>query len=169
MNPGVLEKWYVIVVPPKHEKKVHAQLQKRGVNSYLPLYSSIRQWSDRKKKLTLPLFSCYIFVRIDSKEQFKVLEVPGVTRFITFCGSPASIPDDYIISLKKILANEIPFEFELAQTIEINQNVRIKRGAMSGITGTVIKFKNGTKLAVNAHVIGQSLIIQVDPSLLEVI
>jgi transcription antitermination factor NusG len=168
MNPALSkERWYVIVVPPKHEKRVYGQLKKRGINSYLPLYTSIRQWSDRKKKVTLPLFSCYVFVRIDMKEQYKVLEVAGIARFVSFCGSPASIPDDYVISLMKILANEIPFE--LAQTIEINQKVRIITGAMSGITGTVIKCKNKTKLAVAVHPVGQSLIIEVDPRQLEVI
>ena len=45
---------------------------------FLPLYRSSRRWSDRIKKLDLPLFPRYLFVRMEAARQRIVVDSPGV-------------------------------------------------------------------------------------------
>src|SRR5271163_1703459 len=56
--------WFAVQTRPRHEKKVSAELQEKGVNAFLPLVSSTRQWSDRSRVVEMPLFPQYVFVRI---------------------------------------------------------------------------------------------------------
>jgi nucleoside-diphosphate-sugar epimerase len=74
---------------------VHAELQQKDIESSLPLMNITRQWSDRKKKVEVPLFRSYVFVRIDiSKEKFDALQTDGVVKFVTFCNKTVSIPEE---------------------------------------------------------------------------
>ena len=60
----ITKKWYAIYVKSRHEKVIFSELQKKGIESSLPLMTTIRQWSDRKKKVEVPLFRSYLFVKI---------------------------------------------------------------------------------------------------------
>src|SRR5579864_713196 len=60
--------WFAVQVRARHEKKISSTLQLKGFETYLPLVSRLHQWSDRKMKVELPLFPCYVFVRVDSVE-----------------------------------------------------------------------------------------------------
>ena len=51
-----------------HEKRVAAELGARSVEHFLPLYSSVRRWKDRRVQLELPLFPGYVFVRLPFSE-----------------------------------------------------------------------------------------------------
>ena len=56
--------WYAVYTTSRAEKKVKQRLDESGIENYLPLRTEIRIWSDRKKKVSLPLIPGYIFVRI---------------------------------------------------------------------------------------------------------
>ena len=70
--------WNVLYTTPRAEKKVYNRLVEMDIETYLPLYKTIRQWSDRKKKVEVPLFNSYIFVRSSEKQRFEILSVYGV-------------------------------------------------------------------------------------------
>src|SRR4249920_2469549 len=72
------DRWYAAYTRPNHEKKVAEQLDLRNIEQLLPLYSSIRQWKDRKVRLMRPLFPGYVFVRMSLQKRLQVLEVPGI-------------------------------------------------------------------------------------------
>src|ERR1700685_1953763 len=76
--------WYAIHTKPRHEKWVVGQLQEKRVFTFLPLLQQIRQWSDRRSKVEIPMFSCYAFVCIvqAKEERLKVLRTPGVLGFV---------------------------------------------------------------------------------------
>ncbi len=95
--------WHVIYTNPKAEKKVADQLAGMGIEVYCPLVSRIRQWSDRKKKVEMPLFTSYVFVNVDEKQKNKVFDVKGVVRYIFWLGKPAIVRDDEIEAIKKWL------------------------------------------------------------------
>lgn len=86
-------RWYAAYTAARHEKKVAAELKYRNLESYLPLYGSVRRWKDRRVQLELPLFPSYIFVRIPLAERLRVLQVPGVVRIVGFGGSAIPITD----------------------------------------------------------------------------
>ena len=104
--------WYVVYTKPKWEKKVAERLNAIGVITYCPLISKVSQWSDRKKKVSVPLFNSYIFVQIDDKQRNQVFEVPGAIRYLFWLGKPAVVKDSEIETIKNWLS--VPEEFELA-------------------------------------------------------
>ncbi|MDT0651627.1 UpxY family transcription antiterminator, partial [Autumnicola edwardsiae] len=85
--------WYVLYTKPKWELKVYENLQKKDIKAYCPTVTEVKQWSDRKKKITAPLFRSYIFVYLAEKERSEVFEVPGVVRYLYWLGKPAIVRD----------------------------------------------------------------------------
>lgn len=92
--------WYVVYTKPKWEKKVTEQLNELGVIAYCPLITTIRQWSDRKKKVVVPLFNSYIFVQTTDKERNKIFEVTGAIRYLFWLGKPAIVRDSEIEAIQ---------------------------------------------------------------------
>lgn len=74
---------------PKFERKVHEYLQQENYESFLPLHWVIRQWSDRKKRIKVPLFPNYIFVNIEQNKIFEVLKIPKIICCLSFNRTPA--------------------------------------------------------------------------------
>jgi len=85
--------WYAAYTCAKHEKRVGAELGARAVEHFLPLYSSVRRWKDRRVQLEFPLFPGYVFVRLALRDRLRVLQIPGVVRLVGFNGLPAALPD----------------------------------------------------------------------------
>src|SRR5450432_575447 len=96
--------WYALYTAPRHEKKVADQINRHGIDCYLPLYRSVRRWKDRRKELALVLFPGYVFVRIALQNRLEVLQLPGAVRLITFNGEPAVLPEAEIANLRERLA-----------------------------------------------------------------
>ena len=134
--------WYVVYTKPKWEKKVAEQLNEIGVVAFCPLITKISQWSDRKKKITVPLFNSYIFVHLDDKERNRIFEVVGAVRYLFWLGKPAvvrdieietiknwlSVPDTYDVSVDqwkkgdKIVLESGPFLSQSAVIHEVKKN-----------------------------------------------
>ena len=76
--------WYALYVHSRAEKKVHARITEMGIESYLPLVTRMKVWSDRIKKVEEPLFKSYLFVRTDLKNYYDIVNIPGVTKFVSF-------------------------------------------------------------------------------------
>ncbi|MBG7631654.1 MAG: UpxY family transcription antiterminator [Bacteroidetes bacterium] len=98
--------WYVLYIKPRNEKKAAFLLEKMGVTVYCPLITQIHQWSDRKKKVEVPLINSYLFVQLEEKERELVFQVPGVVRYVFWLGKPAKVRDQEIVVLKEWLNGE---------------------------------------------------------------
>lgn len=99
--------WFVIYTKPRNEKKVTEQLLAIGIETFCPTITSIKQWSDRKKKVTTPLINSYVFVQLDEVNRFKVFDVPGVVRYVHWLKKPAVVRDSEIQSLKELTEKTI--------------------------------------------------------------
>lgn len=98
--------WYVVYTKPKWEKKVSDKLNELGIECYCPLVTRIRQWSDRKKKVEMPLFNSYVFVRLQDSDRKLVFQAAGIVRYLFWLGKPAIVRDDEIAIIKKSLASD---------------------------------------------------------------
>lgn len=105
--------WYVVYTKPKWEKKVADRLNAIGVHAYCPTITKISQWSDRKKKIEVPLFNSYVFVQLDDKDRNCVFEVPGVVRYLFWLGKAAIVKNAEIESIQNWLAAPDQFEIDL--------------------------------------------------------
>lgn len=117
--------WYVVYTKPKWEKKVAEQLKNKGIECYCPLITQVRQWSDRKKKVEVPLFNSYVFVQLPDSERNAVFQSVGVVRYLFWLGKPAIVRDEEISIIKKWLdpseGNDVSvLSFEVGDTIQLD-------------------------------------------------
>ena len=158
-------KWYAIYVKSRHEKCVHQELQQKGIESSLPLISVTRQWSDRKKKVQVPLFRSYVFVNIDiSKEKLPVLQTDGVVKFVTFCSKTVSIPEEQMFWLDQILLSELSIEH--VREFPVSTEVDVMFGPLKGLQGRVKTKNSSTKLIVWFDSIIQGVSVEINPAFL---
>lgn len=92
--------WYVLYCRSRNEKKIAETLEKMGIEVYCPLVSDVRQWSDRKKKISTPLFTCYVFVKLKEKQRELVFQVTGVVRYLYWLGKPAMVKEEEIKTIR---------------------------------------------------------------------
>ncbi|RZJ53814.1 MAG: UpxY family transcription antiterminator [Flavobacterium sp.] len=134
--------WFVLYTNPKAEKKVAQQLAGMGIEVYCPLVIKERQWSDRIKKVEMPLFTSYVFVHIDDKNRNDVFNVKGVVRYLFWLGKPAIVRNEEIESIKKWL-NETVTDVEL-QEIKKGDVFDIKDGPFKDHSGLVQQVNKST-------------------------
>lgn len=120
--------WYVLYTRPKAESRVAETLEKIDIEVYCPMMTEVRQWSDRKKKVTVPLFTSYVFIRLQEKDRHKVFEVPGVVKYLYWLGKPALVRDAEIDIIKDWLGNGA-VEDVLLENVSPGDRVVIKSGA----------------------------------------
>src|ERR1700736_894177 len=97
--------WYAVQTRARNEKVVCERLQEQGLDTFLPLVTEVRRWSDRKKKVELPLFSCYVFVNLtigNNEERMRVNRTGGVFRIVSMRGEAVPIPDEQIDALRTV-------------------------------------------------------------------
>lgn len=130
--------WYALYTEPRHEKKVADRLAKIGVEVYCPLVTQIKQWSDRKKKVEVPLLPSYVFVRLEEANRDLVFQVSGVVRYLFWLGKPAIIRNEEIQHLKQWLLDTVVTSFEV-KGIQVGDTYKIQTGPLAGKFGTVSK------------------------------
>ena len=132
--------WHVVYTKPRNEKKVTEQLEKSGIIVYCPLVTQMKQWSDRKKKVQTPLIPSYVFVNVMESERQKVLQVPGVLRFVFWLGEVAVVRDDEIKALKEGL-KKVVTSFEVS-AFKKGDLIKIPVGPFQGKEGKIEEIQN---------------------------
>ena len=155
-------KWFAIQTRARHEKKVDAQLQEKGVVSFLPLSNELHQWSDRQRVVHQPLFPGYLFVHIsDSPEGRRpVLTTAGVCWFVGNQGMGLPIPGKQIQDIQTILRSAVsysPFPF-----VRVGQRVRIRGGCLDGIEGILISKDSARTVVVSVELVRRSLAVRIN-------
>ena len=159
----VTNKLYAIYVKSRHEKSVHPELQQKGIESSLPLISVTRQWSDRRKKVEVPLFRGYVFVKIDIKnEKLPVLTTSGVVKFVVFNKITVTIPEEQMFWLQQMIASDLLLSQE--QDFPIGTEIDVMFGPLKGLRGSVKQKNSKTKLVVWFDAIMQGVSVEIDPT-----
>ncbi|MDR7372371.1 UpxY family transcription antiterminator [Flavobacterium aquidurense] len=122
--------WYVVYTKPKWEKKVAEKLAQAGIECYCPIITQIKQWSDRKKKVEVPLFNSYVFVQLSEAERNTVFAVPGVVRYLFWLGKPAIVRDEEIAIIKKNLRASNIADISVS-SIQVGDRIKLDSGAFS--------------------------------------
>ncbi len=133
-----MERWYAIYTKSRMEKKAHTLLLEKGVESFLPLQKTIRQWADRKKRIEVPLFSGYLFVHINYEKQYlSVLKTKGIVGFVKIGSQIEIIRDKQINLLKALYENQHEFEIK-NESLQKGKQVKVNYGSMQDIHGEII-------------------------------
>jgi transcription antitermination factor NusG len=157
--------WYAIYTRHQHEKAIAKSLSSGGIEVFVPTYDTVRQWKDRKKSLSLPLFPSYVFLRHRPEQHLKVVSTPGVHFIVSVAGRPAPIPEVEIIAIQKAVKNcsgVQPHPF-----LRCGDRVRVKSGSLDGVEGILIRTKSGHRLILSAQLLERSISVEVDMSSVE--
>src|SRR5208283_3633829 len=103
-------RWYALHTRARHEKAIEWRLRDQGMETFVPTTMEVHRWSDRKKKVEVPLFSCYVFIRcaLSADDRTRVHQVAGVHGFVGARGSTLPIPDEQIEGIRKVLTQSAP-------------------------------------------------------------
>jgi len=150
--------WYAIHTYFQNEKKIVTSLQNAGMETFLPVTTELHQWSDRKKRIDVPLFPGYAFVRMVATVEncARVCHTPRVLRLL---GSqpdmPTPVPDAEIDAIRLLTAKRVglsPHAF-----LEAGQKVRICGGSLDGVEGVMVRRGNDSSLVVSVNLIHKAV------------
>lgn len=161
------KRWHALYVNSRAEKKVAELLTAKGIEAYVPLQKIMKQWSDRKKMVEVPLLNGYVFVNIDPSGVEKSLQTRCVVNFVKNNGTIGIVQDVEIARLKQLI--------ELGYVIEVNRTataykegdkIRITSGPLKSIEGYVMENKEGRFVDVLLEGIGQSIRVKLPEGIL---
>jgi transcriptional antiterminator NusG len=157
-----VENWYALQTRPRHEKIVAQRLQERGVTTFLPVVTEVHRWSDRKKSVQMPLFSCYVFAKFvpNRADRLRVLRVDGVFGLVGARGEGAPIPDEQVDAVRALVEGHLPWSSH--PFLKIGQRVRIRSGALDGLEGILVSRNGDRTLVISVDAIQRSLAVRVE-------
>jgi transcription antitermination factor NusG len=156
--------WYAIYTSANHEKKVAAQLARLGVEHFLPTYESVRQWTDRRVRLQLPLFPGYLFAHTALRDRLPILQTPGVVRLVGTGPHPQPLDAGQIESLREGLAHLVAAPYP---HLPVGQRVRVTAGPLEGMEGIMLRRKSGPRVVISIELIQRSFVVDIDAEALE--
>lgn len=156
---GSLE-WYALAVKPRHDKAVSRTLENKGYQTLVPLYKQRRRYTTRTKDATLPLFPGYVFCRFDGETRLPVLTTPGVIQILGVGRVPTPVDETEMTSLQTAL--QLRLSAEPVPFLHTGQKVRITEGALAGVEGIVLSFKQCLRLVLSITLLRRSVLLEID-------
>jgi transcription antitermination factor NusG len=154
--------WYALLTRARHERVVAQKLNERGVTTFLPVVSELRRWSDRRKLVESPLFSCYVFAKLQptNEGRLRALRVDGVFSIVGSRAEGTPIPDEQIDAVRKLTEERLPWYSH--PFLKIGQRVRIRSGALDGVEGILVSRSGESTLVISIDAIQRSLAVRVE-------
>ena len=152
--------WHALHIRYQHEKVVAELLTRQGFETFLPLYTAVHRWKDRTKRLSLPLFPCYVFLRGGVDRRLQILQTPGVHSIVETARRPGVIPETEIAAIRQAVENELriePYPF-----LTNGDWVKVKSGPLVGLEGILVRKQDRLRLVLSVEMLGRSVAVQVD-------
>ena len=151
--------WHVLYTRPRYEKKLRDLLARQGIDVFLPLYKTVRQWSDRRKKMEVPLFTSYIFVKADENNYLDILNTPGSVKLVEFEGKPAIISEKEIETINQILQHPSMVAVEDYKIVK-GDRIKVSAGPFKNIEGVFLNLKSKNKLVIQIEQLGKNILLE---------
>lgn len=137
-------------------------LRLKGYTTYLPLQKTMKQWSDRKKKVEIPLFSSYLFIKTDlQRTHIDILSTPGIVKFVTLGKEIARVREENIAQIRLLLSQFDELDVVATSLLRLKQKVEIIAGPFTGMKGVLIEHKGTKQFALEIEALGSNLIIHI--------
>jgi len=154
--------WYAIWTRSRHEQVVREQLERKGIEAFLPTITKWSRWKDRKKQVDWPLFPGYCFGRFNGAERLPVLKCSGVVNIVSFDGDIVPIPEHEIESIRRLVESEL--QFDSCPLIREGMMVEVTHGPLKGVIGRLVRKGAHARLMLSVDLIGQAVSVEVDAS-----
>ena len=152
--------WYAIWTRSRHEQVVREQLERKGVEAFLPTITRWSRWKDRKKKIDWPLLPGYCVARFDSRERLPILKCTGVVNIVSFDSEIVPIPDFEIDGIRRLVESEL--QFDPCPLIREGMMVEVIHGPLKGVVGRLLRKGAHARLVLAVDLIGQAVSVEVD-------
>ncbi len=152
--------WYALYTRPRFEKRVDQELQELAIETFLPVRTVMKTWSDRRKLVSEPLFPSYIFVYVNSREQGFVYQPRGIVRLVSFNGHPARIPEEQIEAVRRVLASG--YSPVAHPYIAKGDPIEVVSGPLVGLRGFVVDYRGRNHFVISIEGISQSMLVNID-------
>jgi transcription antitermination factor NusG len=159
--------WFALSVKPRHEKAAAAALTRKGLESYLPLYTVRRRWSDRIRMVEACLFPGYVFCRFGFERRMEVLGLASVLSIVGSGKTPVPVPEAELEAVRAVLASGRragPWPYPRA-----GERVRIEHGAMAGVEGVLIREKRPWRVVVSVELLRRSVAVEIDREMISAV
>lgn len=159
---GNMARWYALHTRARHEKTVERRLREQGMETFLPMSQEVHTWSDRKKKVDVPLFNCYVFVRcsLSAEDRTRVYQIDSIHGFVGVRGAGQAIPDEQIEAIRTVLAQSKPWRAH--PFLKAGQRVRVRGGALDGVEGVFLTENGDHSLVISVDAIQRSMAVRID-------
>jgi transcription termination/antitermination protein NusG len=157
-----LPNWYAVHTRARHEKMVAERLREQGVTTFLPLITEVHRWSDRRKKIELPLFSCYVFAKMIPRgvERLHLYRMNAVFGIVSVRGEWVAIPNEQIEAVRALINHQLPWSVH--PFLKIGQRVRVRGGSMDGVEGVLLSRNGDRTLIISVEAIQRSLALRIE-------
>ena len=145
-------KWMVLYTKPNTSRNLEKQLLKAGIEAYCPTRTEVRQWSDRKKKVQVPVLPSMILVKLKEAERSIVFQFNGAVRYLFWQKKPAVVSTQEVEALKESLNNRNVVKTEV-DAIKVGQKIDLNELGFEGQEGKV-KYISGNKCWVILEKLG---------------
>jgi transcription antitermination factor NusG len=154
--------WYAVRTRSNFETRVATQLAAKGFEHYLPAYEETRQWKDRRQKISVPLFSGYVFARFhdSAEERVRVLATTGVAGVLGCGGRPEAVRVEELAAVRGLLDSRAACI--LYPYLKKGDWVRVRRGPLQGLEGYLVRFKGDARLVISVSALAQSVAAELD-------
>jgi len=155
-------RWYALHTHARHERVVEHRLREQGMETFVPVVQEVHRWSDRKKRVEVPLFSCYVFVRctLSDRDRTMVHRVDSVLGFVGVRGAGVPIPNEQIDSIRTVLEQAAPWRSH--PFLKVGQRVRVRGGALDGVEGVFLSENGDHSLVISVDAIQRSMAVRID-------
>jgi transcription antitermination factor NusG len=153
-------KWYALQVHARKEQLVASQLENRNLECFLPMYKSLRKWSDRTKEIQQALFPGYVFCRFEYEDRQPVVMTAGVTQVVGNGRQPIPIADAEIEALQVAVSSGIPTQ--PWPYLRTGEYVQINYGHLAGLQGILVNFKGNHRVVLSVTLLQRSLALEVE-------
>lgn len=159
------QNWFVVKTTTNAELKVDQRLKSLSLTTFLPLYETVRQWSDRKKKVALPLIPSTLFIYCSAADLKKLYSVPGVTGVLRYLGQPAVVQEWEMENLRIVLRELNGQHIEaVCEHYSPGDHVKVVRGPFKGLYGTSVECEGKHRILITIDSIGAAFSVSVPRS-----
>jgi transcription antitermination factor NusG len=155
-------RWFALQIRSRWEGTTASLLRGKGLETFLPTYTTKRKWSDRFKVVDSPLFPGYVFCRFDLHNRLPVLITPGVIAVVGRGKTPIAVDDSEILSIQAAIGSGI--QMEPWAYVEIGERVRIKDDVLGGMEGILTSFKGSHRVVISVTLLRRSVALDIDRS-----
>ena len=160
MRKGSGMNWYAIVVKPQAERAVEAALGQKNYETFFPVVTTDRRWSDRTKRVDVALFPGYVFCRFDHERRLPIMTTPGVREIVGFGRHAAPVDDAELTALRIVLASGVSLDH--CEYLQPGDAVEVTQGPLQGLRGSLLEVKGSCRVVLSVELLQRSVSVEMD-------